>query len=285
MAQNLQQIKKKIQATKNIAKLSKIIELLATSRLHKSQHLLKTYTIYIAQFSNILIRLINNISFQEKHCNLANTNNGLFYIVFPAKGFCGDIGIKLIKKVNVYLSNHANYKYIVPIGGKYTNIILKGGKPVFQKFNIEQDQQKLVYQLLKIAKRLYKQKNITMISIAYTKFDSMLIQRAVVEDIISNNKYHKHDYDDFNYIFEQNVNDLYVDLLPYYIEIAIKHALINSHVSEQAARIMTMKNSRDNAYDVLFHLTNFYNKIRQEKINYDILDLINCTYSYNLTGI
>ena len=50
---------------------------------------------------------------------------------------------------------------------------------------------------------------------------------------------------------------------------------MNAYASEQAARMIAMRNAKDNANDISASLTNIYNKSRQEKITSEILDLAN----------
>ncbi|MDO9028661.1 MAG: FoF1 ATP synthase subunit gamma, partial [Candidatus Roizmanbacteria bacterium] len=54
----------------------------------------------------------------------------------------------------------------------------------------------------------------------------------------------------------------------------IRGAIINSEASEHSSRMIAMKNATDNATDVIYNLTLLRNKIRQEKITYELLDMI-----------
>jgi F-type H+-transporting ATPase subunit gamma len=271
MGHSLQQIKKKLKVANNIAKLSKIIEMTAISKLYKEQYLLKTHTIYTKQIKYILQNAINNSIVNNQHINTIS-NKQLLYIMLPDKGLCGDIVIKLTKKINSYLSRTHDDNYIVIIGKSAKKIFNKSNYNIFSSFDINISKYDLIYKLMKIVKNIFIANEIIKISIAYTKFKSIFEQEALIEEVWPIKQYSNNN--NF-YVFEPSVKYILIDILPYYIEISLNNALLNACASEQAARIIAMKHSRDNAYEVLHSLTNSYNKARQEKITNDILDLSN----------
>ena len=63
------------------------------------------------------------------------------------------------------------------------------------------------------------------------------------------------------------------DLLPRYVETKLYSALIQSFTSEQAARMVAMKNATDNAMQLIKDLTLEYNKLRQASITNELLEI------------
>ena len=53
----------------------------------------------------------------------------------------------------------------------------------------------------------------------------------------------------------------------------IYQSLLESYASEQASRMIAMKNATDNALDMISELQLEYNKSRQEKITNELLDI------------
>jgi F-type H+-transporting ATPase subunit gamma len=51
------------------------------------------------------------------------------------------------------------------------------------------------------------------------------------------------------------------------------HAVIESIASEQSARMVAMRNATDNANELIQDLTLVYNKVRQEMITTELLDI------------
>ena len=77
-----------------------------------------------------------------------------------------------------------------------------------------------------------------------------------------------------SYIFEPSPAVVLERLLPRFIEMQIYEAILESAASEQSARMVAMKNATDNASDIQRELTLTYNKLRQEQITTELLDIV-----------
>jgi F-type H+-transporting ATPase subunit gamma len=64
------------------------------------------------------------------------------------------------------------------------------------------------------------------------------------------------------------------DLLPHYLENQLRSAIREAEASEHSSRMIAMKNATEAANDFMVELTLVYNKIRQEKITYEIADIV-----------
>ncbi len=63
-------------------------------------------------------------------------------------------------------------------------------------------------------------------------------------------------------------------ILPQFVEMEVYHAILESIASEQSARMVAMRNATDNANSLSQDLTLVMNKIRQDSITNELLDLI-----------
>jgi len=63
-------------------------------------------------------------------------------------------------------------------------------------------------------------------------------------------------------------------MLPRFVAIQIYHAILESIASEQSARMVAMRNATDNANQMVDDLTLLMNKVRQESITKELLDII-----------
>lgn len=76
------------------------------------------------------------------------------------------------------------------------------------------------------------------------------------------------------FVIEPSVSEVLNDLLPYYLENQIRAAILEAEASEHSARMIAMKNATDAANDFTTALTLQLNKARQEKITYEIADMV-----------
>ncbi|PIV08944.1 F0F1 ATP synthase subunit gamma, partial [Candidatus Roizmanbacteria bacterium CG03_land_8_20_14_0_80_39_12] len=63
-------------------------------------------------------------------------------------------------------------------------------------------------------------------------------------------------------------------ILRSFVEEKVRNAILQSEAGEHSARMIAMKNATDNANDVIYNLTLLGDKLRQEKITNELLDMI-----------
>jgi F-type H+-transporting ATPase subunit gamma len=276
MAQNLQQIKKRIKTSDSIAQISKAMEMISASKIRKVQNSVEKHNPYAKKIKYMVQRIITDKDLTEEieKFSKEKTGNRLVYIISPDKGLCGGLIVNLFKKVGAYIQPN---DYVVAIGKKATNSAAKYDYNVLASFNMGTSFPKYddIYPIINIANNFYISGEATKVSVIYTEFKNMLVQEPVIEEIFpikpdKNFKGHEIDY-----IFEPDSKQVLKDLLPCYFEVEFYSALMNAYASEQAARMTAMKNAKDNANDISASLINIYNKSRQEKITNEILDLAN----------
>ncbi|HSX40320.1 MAG TPA: FoF1 ATP synthase subunit gamma, partial [Candidatus Saccharimonadales bacterium] len=74
-------------------------------------------------------------------------------------------------------------------------------------------------------------------------------------------------------LFEPGEQELLPQMLKHYLEMTLYRHLLESYLSEQAARMLSMQNATNNANDMIEDLKLEYNKLRQERITSEILDI------------
>jgi F-type H+-transporting ATPase subunit gamma len=111
--------------------------------------------------------------------------------------------------------------------------------------------------------------------ISYSSFISTLVQRAatrrvlpVEEPTIQEGGMIRND----EYLFEPSAEVL-SRLLPFYVTADIYRAVLENIASEHSARMIAMRNSTDNAHDIIDELTLVYNKTRQATITREMIEI------------
>jgi F-type H+-transporting ATPase subunit gamma len=276
MTQNLQQLKKRIKTSNSIAQIAKAMEVISASKIRKAQDSVEKHNPYAKKIKYMVQRILSDKDLHYDVEKLVNKRNGkcLVYIISPDKGLVGGLVVNLFKKVSSYLKSD---DYVVVIGKKAASEATKCGYNVLASFHMGTNLLKYydLYPMIDIAKKFYFSGEVTKVSIIYTEFNNLLLQEPVVEEVfpVKQNKNFKEA--DMDYIFEPSSQQILEDLLPFYFEVEFYSAFMNAYTSEQAARMIAMKNAKDNANDISESLTNIYNKSRQEKITNEILDLAN----------
>ena len=76
------------------------------------------------------------------------------------------------------------------------------------------------------------------------------------------------------YIYEQQPERLFNDLLPRYVSIQIYRALLESVAAEHAARMTAMDSATNNASEMIDSLTLTMNRVRQASITKEIIEIV-----------
>ena len=76
------------------------------------------------------------------------------------------------------------------------------------------------------------------------------------------------------YIFEPDANSIFNEVLPMFVLSTMQEITIENRSSEQAARVMAMQSANDNAKKLLEQLQLEFNKLRQQSITTELLDIV-----------
>ncbi len=76
------------------------------------------------------------------------------------------------------------------------------------------------------------------------------------------------------YIFEPDAQAIFSSVLPMYVLAMMQEVFVENRASEQAARVMAMQSANDNAKKLLDQLRLEYNKLRQQSITTELLDIV-----------
>ena len=111
---------------------------------------------------------------------------------------------------------------------------------------------------------------VSAVYIAYTYFENAIIQRAVIEPLLSiKPKVIKRR----EYFTEPDLKSILTDIIPQYLKIKTRLVFLEAFTSEHAARTVSMKTATDNAKELLELLVLLRNKVRQAGITQDILEI------------
>jgi F-type H+-transporting ATPase subunit gamma len=75
------------------------------------------------------------------------------------------------------------------------------------------------------------------------------------------------------YLFEPSA-EILGQLLPFYVANNIYRAVLENIASEHSARMIAMRNSTDNAHELIDELTLVYNKTRQATITREMIEIV-----------
>lgn len=269
-------LKRRIRTAGNISKTTKALQMISVSKLKKAQDAATASKPYVEKLDVLSKSLENKIdkdSMHEYMKEVSGVNSKLFIVISPDKGLCGGLVTNLMREI-LHLNTNGKI-YFVAIGKKAEHIITSLNKELIASFPFGTSLPpfETVYPIAKLVNEYFLGKKVSEVKIISTKFSSVFSQMPVIKDLLPVKVSTEVETRDSTTLFEPNVEELLPDLLQHYLEMVIYQSLLESYASEQAARMMAMKNATDNALDIISDLQLEYNKTRQERITNELLDI------------
>jgi F-type H+-transporting ATPase subunit gamma len=280
MASKLQ-LTRRIKTAQNISKTTKAMQMLAASKLKKAQDAALTSRPYVEKLLEVTGRLTNGVEKAQLPAYMKEgKQNGktLFVVIAPDKGLCGGLVTNLSREL---LRQSKSDDVFLTIGKKIESPVARMTKNLVASFPFgttlpTYDQ---VYPITKIIDEQFLGSKVDKVVILSTHFVNMFIQKPDVTnllpvapiEVIQEGK--KVDQKFEFQLFEPDLESILPDLLKRYMEMGLYQEMLESYLSEQSARMISMQNATNNAKDIIEDLKLEYNKTRQAGITNQILDI------------
>lgn len=279
MPGGMQEIKRRIKSVESTKKITKAMELVATSKLRKTRNQLEQSKPYYTNVAQTVAEILANCKGNNDSIYLVENKDiekEVFIVIASSLGLCGGYNANIFKEIKGAIKPG---DYVYSIGSKATSYLLKNHQGVtdhkFDDLNTTfdfKDVTKLVAELTK----MYREKEISKIKIVYTEFVNNLTFRPRIVTLLPV------DPSDFDHIeiskkstlFEPSPEKVLDSLIPMYLQAVIYGYIIESATSENAARRTSMENANDNADELTEQLLLKYNQARQTAITNEISEIV-----------
>jgi len=250
--------------------------MIAASKLKKAQDGAESSKPYVEKLdfiSKALEQRIDKENLSQYMIAQDYINTKLLIVISPDKGLCGGLVTNLIREVLHY--SNTGKTYFITVGKKAERAVASLNKDVVASFpfGTTLPQFETVFPIAKLINEYFLGKKVSEVAILSTKFNNLMSQMPILNPLLPVKLQAETVAEKSLTLFEPNVNILLPALLQHYLEMVIYQSLLESYASEQAARMIAMKNATDNALDIISELRLEYNKTRQEKITNELLDI------------
>jgi F-type H+-transporting ATPase subunit gamma len=278
MALNLQLLKARIATVKNIAQISKTLEMVSAIKIRRAQATMDSVEPYAEGIRDLAedIHARTAASAAPSHPFIAGNSarDRLLIAVGPDKRLCGLLVSNLAREL---LELDDPDVLLITVGKKLERIASRMRKArLITAFPMGSavPQYSLVYDLSRVAGDSILSGRASALSVLFSLYVSYYSQIPVVVPVlpIAKPPAARHQ---LPYAVEPGPAAVLEALLPHYLEVMLYWLVVEGYTSEQAARLVAMQNAKNNALDTTDALTLEYNKTRQERITSEILDLAN----------
>jgi F-type H+-transporting ATPase subunit gamma len=276
---NTRTIKTRIKGVQNTAKITRAMEMIASSKMRKAQERGLAGRPYSDKIKQVIADLAElNRTDAEVHPLLKRREMKKITIVLitPDRGLSGGMDANLNRKAaNVILEQKGRVNLVL-VGRRGVDYMRRYGRDIRAEFSRMGDKPTLI-ETLPISRIIiddYSNGVTDGVFLIYAKFINTLKQIPVKEQILPIVPQESRKTLNRDYLFEPGIQAVLDRLLPSFVESEIYHAVLESIASEQSARMVAMRNATEAANDLLEGLTLAYYKARQESITNELLDIV-----------
>ena len=293
MGAQLRVYRRRVRTVQSTKKITKAMELIATSRIAKAQARMNAARPYVVELTRALAALARNAT--QPHPMLTGTESpqraGIVMITSD-RGLAGGYSANVIKRANeladrLSAQGTQPVRYVIGRKGvgyyRFRHIELEGTWTGFSEqptFLAARDATEAVVGALSATSAGESQgrRGIDELYVVYTRFESMVTQVPTVAQVApvraAGDAAEEADESQALYEFEPEAEQLIEALLPRYISARLFAALLEAAASESAARRRAMKSASDNADDLIRTYTRLANQARQAEITQEISEIV-----------
>jgi F-type H+-transporting ATPase subunit gamma len=274
---SLQHIRRRIGSVKNTQKITKAMKLVAGAKLRRAQDRILAARPYAQKMAELLGGLGSSIQ-RDLHPLLTHREErkASIVVISADRGLCGSFNANVIRRALEVIKQKQQGGIevsLIPVGRKARDFFRKRPYPLrkawtglFDKLNFGH-----ASEIAQEIQQAFFERELDVCDLIFTEFRSAASQRVVVERLLPIGEIKSIEV---NPLYEPSEEEIFERLLPKYVEIQVFRALLESAASEQGARMMAMDSATRNAKEMIYKLTQVYNKTRQAAITKELMDII-----------
>ncbi|EDP57450.1 F0F1 ATP synthase subunit gamma [Vibrio sp. AND4] len=277
------EIRNKIGSVKSTQKITKAMEMVAASKMRRSQDAMEASRPYAETMRKVIGHVANaNLEYRHPYLEEREAKRVGYIIVSTDRGLCGGLNINVFKKavidMQAWKEKGAEVELAV-VGSKATAFFNSSGAKVAAQVSGLGDSPSLedLIGSVSVMLKKYDEGELDRLYVVFNKFVNTMVQQPTIDQLLplpksdSEEMQREHSWD---YIYEPEPKPLLDTLLVRYVESQVYQGVVENLACEQAARMIAMKAATDNASDLIEDLELVYNKARQAAITQELSEIV-----------
>ncbi len=292
----LRDVRRRILSVKNTQKLTRAMKMVASSKLRKAERLL----LQARPYSDKIMDVVASLAFRtdaKDHplLNAGDSGKVELVVITGDKGLCGAFNSNVLRFAVSSVRDIAGKQVDLFVVGKKARDFFRT-KPAYsvcdeylnfwRTFGPRDAAQ--VAQNLAAA---FVESSYEATYLVYNEFKTALSQRVVMEQLLpvvpmdtsevkpedeveAEGDSERGDVVQTDYLYEPSLVALVDELLRRHVEFQVYRAFLESHASEQGARMTAMDAATDNAQEMIDTLTLQYHRARQASITRELIEIV-----------
>lgn len=282
------EMKLRIKSVKNIAQVTRALETVSASKVRKAVNAVTATRSYATKAWQVLKHVAEQPGRDSLHPLLVErkkVRNTLVVVITGDRGLAGAYNSNVIRYASQrFDKNTVPVKYVA-IGRKGRDLLYRRRKELIGEFSNLPAAPSFfdVSAIGRLVVDAYKNGEVDEVFLVYTNFINMARQTATVKKLLPLELTDENRVQDFEqhhngpaaaYDYEPDQSIILDEIIPRFTALQVYQAILESQASEHAARMVAMHAATDNAKDLAGAYQLAYNKVRQQGITNDILDIV-----------
>lgn len=286
----LRELKTRIGSVASTEKITGAMKMISSAKVHQNEQALRKLQPFKDKIKSIMGHILaTDTTFDSPLIRVRDVKRAGMVVFGSDDGLCGAYNINILKGFLIRLDKlRADYGEdleveVYPVGKKMEKAIRRLRDPRLEIVVRDGVDSKMsgekVNDFTHYLRDRFSAGELDRIDVVYMKYRSMSRQILtddtlfpVSEEAIVGESSDTHDNQ--LYIFEPDANSIFNEVLPMFVLSTMQEITIENRSSEQAARVMAMQSANDNAKNLLGDLQLEYNKLRQQSITTELLDIL-----------
>lgn len=286
----LRELKGRIGSVASSEKITGVMRMTSSAKMHKAEQMLRQLVPFRSQVETIIGNLLSaDAAFSSPLLEEREVRNATVVVWGSDDGLCGAYNVNIYKqlvallgKMRAELGDSAVIR-VVPVGAKIakaarklalSNVTVEPTEGVCAKSD-----DTVVKTFTRSLVDSFLAGHTDRVELLYMNFKSVSRQRPRVDTLLpvttaALGAAEEDAKSSRPYIFEPDANTIFNKVLPLFILSVMQEVFCENRASEQAARVMAMQSANDNAKKLLDQLRLEYNKLRQQSITTELLDIV-----------
>jgi F-type H+-transporting ATPase subunit gamma len=285
------EIRRRIRSVKNIAQVTRAMQMVAASRMRRAQEQVLATRPYSEKAWILLNHLAGQRGIDESIHPLLRRREEIrtlgMVLVTADKGLCGSYNHNMIQKAWRFISETPFPVQLITVGKRGRDAMWRLKQTIVGEFTDLPPQPSLmdITPVVRMAIDGFVDGTFDVVYLAHTDFINTLVQRPAIWQLLPIRPLHLEDTPVteyrgegepapvVEYLYEPDPQTILGTVLPRFTELQVYQAILEALASEHSARMVAMRNATENANDLLADLTLTYNRARQEAITKEMLDI------------
>ncbi len=275
------EIRTKIASVKSTQKITKAMQMVATSKMRRAQDRMKLARPYAQKMRNVIGHLTEaNPDYKHPFLQERDVKGVGIIVVSTDRGLAGGLNANTFKQTLILMREWQGK-------GANVSLCIIGSKGIafFRRLDAkilgnvaglgDRPHIKDLIGTVKVMLDAYKNGEIDRLFLVNAQFVNTMTQKPTVEQLLpvvatDTDDLAKH----WDYIYEPDAKTILEGMLMRYIESQVYRAAVENVASEMAARMVAMGAASDNAGKLIGELQLIYNKARQAAITKELSEIV-----------